>query len=134
MKKRTMLLATLLIAAAAGSGIALQQPSLPAVPTGAPTITELSARAKASLAQLSGTRALAGTHEPVEVFRDDRGIPHIYAKNTEDLFYAQGFVMAQDRLWQLEMWRRAGEGKLAQVLGPDFVQRDKMARLLEYRG
>ncbi|HEU5218808.1 MAG TPA: penicillin acylase family protein, partial [Gemmatimonadales bacterium] len=48
--------------------------------------------------------------------------------------FAQGYVVAQDRLWQMEMWRRAGEGRLAEVLGPGFVERDRTARLLRYRG
>src|SRR5918994_856665 len=56
------------------------------------------------------------------------------AKNTEDLFLAQGYVVAQDRMWQLEMWRRNGEGRLSEVLGPDYVTRDKFARLIAFRG
>ena len=51
-----------------------------------------------------------------------------------DLFFAQGFVAAQDRLWQIDMWRRIGEGRLSEVLGPDYLERDKFARLLKYRG
>ena len=74
--------------------------------------------AKAALAQHQGTIIARGVHEPVEVLRDQHGIPHIYAKNTNDLFFAQGFTVAQDRMWQLELWRRNGEGKLAEVLGP----------------
>ena len=95
---------------------------------------DLGAMAKAALAQQSGTIMVRGLSEPVEVLRDTWGIPHIYAKNTPDLFFAQGFVVAQDRMWQLEMWRRNGEGRLAEVLGPDYVTRDKFARLLQFRG
>jgi penicillin amidase len=91
-------------------------------------------RATASLSQTSGTIALEGLKKPVEVIRDRWGVPHIYAETTEDLFFAQGFVAAQDRLWQMELWRRTGEGKLAEILGPSAVQRDKFARLLRYRG
>jgi penicillin amidase len=61
-------------------------------------------------------------------------VPHIYAKNTDDLFMAQGYVMAQDRLWQMEMWRREREGRMAEILGPSAVGRDRTARLLKYRG
>jgi penicillin amidase len=61
-------------------------------------------------------------------------VPHIYAANTDDLFMAQGYVMAQDRLWQMEMWRRQREGRLAEILGPGAVDRDRQARLLKYRG
>lgn len=98
------------------------------------TKPDLATAAKASLAQLSGTMLVRGLSEPVEVIRDTWGVPHIFAKNTEDLFFAQGFVVAQDRMWQLEMWRRNGEGKLSEVLGPSYVTRDKFARLLAFRG
>lgn len=90
--------------------------------------------ARARLAQLDGEVRLPGLDSVVEVRRDRWGVPHIYAKTTHDLFFAQGYVVAQDRLWQMEMWRRAGEGRLAEVLGPSFVERDRMARLLRYRG
>ncbi len=90
--------------------------------------------ARSALAQLDGTIMAFGLREPAEVLRDRWGIPHIYAKNTHDLFFAQGFVVAQDRMWQIEMWRRNGEGRLAEVLGADYVTRDRFARLLEFRG
>ncbi|NOT06870.1 MAG: penicillin acylase family protein [Gemmatimonadales bacterium] len=90
--------------------------------------------ARARLSRLDGEVRLAGLDSAVEVRRDRYGIPHIYAKTTHDLFFAQGYVVAQDRLWQMEMWRRAGEGRLAEVLGPSFVERDRTARLLKYRG
>ncbi|HET9270755.1 MAG TPA: penicillin acylase family protein, partial [Vicinamibacterales bacterium] len=90
--------------------------------------------AKESLATISGTLALPGLRDEVEVVRDRWGVPHIYAKNTDDLFMAQGYVMAQDRLWQMEMWRREREGRLAEILGPSAVGRDRTARLLKYRG
>ncbi len=70
----------------------------------------------------------------VEVRRDRWGVPHIYARNQRDLFIAQGFVAAQDRLFQMEMWRRQGEGRLAEVLGPAAVERDRFAKLFAYRG
>jgi penicillin amidase len=100
----------------------------------APAKPDLASQAKAALAQHSGTIIVRGLSEPVEVLRDTWGVPHIYAKSTEDLFFAQGFVVAQDRMWQLEMWRRNGEGRLAEVLGPQYVTRDKFARLLAFRG
>jgi Penicillin amidase len=55
------------------------------------------------------------------------------ARTQHDLFLAQGFVAAQDRLWQMETWRRAGEGRLAEVHGPAFVERDCIARALRYQ-
>ena len=78
--------------------------------------------------------AIPGLRARVEVRRDRWGVPHIYAANQADLFFAQGFVAAQDRLFQMEMWRRAGEGRLAEVLGPSAVERDRFARLFAYRG
>src|SRR6516165_4394488 len=91
-------------------------------------------RAAASLAVIRGTDKVPGLHHGVRVQRDRWGVAHIYAKNQHDLFFAQGFVVAQDRLFQMEMWKRAGQGRLAEVLGPSAVQRDINARLLRYRG
>jgi len=76
----------------------------------------------------------AGLRAPVTVIRDKWGVPHIYAKNQHDLFYAQGFVQAQDRMYQMEIWKRAGQGRLAEIFGPSFVGRDIAARKLRYRG
>lgn len=78
--------------------------------------------------------ALPGLSKPVTVLRDPWGIPHIYAETQEDLFFAQGFVAAQDRLFQMELWRRAAEGRMAEILGPQAVERDRIARLIRYRG
>jgi penicillin amidase len=94
----------------------------------------LRARATAALSQTSGELRLPGLRAPVEVIRDRWGVPHIYAANTHDLFFAQGFVAAQDRLWQLDLWRRMAEGTLAEIVGPTAVNRDVLARLLRYRG
>jgi penicillin amidase len=96
--------------------------------------SELRERAEAALAQTSGELTVAGLEQPVHVIRDRWGVPHIYAKTVHDLFFAQGFVAAQDRLWQLDLWRRTAEGKLAEILGPSAVNRDTFARLLKYRG
>jgi penicillin amidase len=90
--------------------------------------------ARQSLAQLDGELKVAGLQRDVRVLRDRWGVPHIYAAGTDDLFFAQGYVAAQDRLWQMEMWRRAAEGRLAEILGPGEIARDRQARLLKYRG
>ena len=95
---------------------------------------DLAARAKTVLAQTSGTISVPGLSRPVTVLRDPWGVPHIYAETQDDLFFAQGFVAAQDRLWQMELWRRTAEGRLAEILGPEAVDRDRFARLLRYQG
>ncbi len=77
---------------------------------------------------------MPGLKEPVEIVRDQQGIPHIYAKNDDDMFFAQGYVMAQDRLWQLEMWRRWREGRLAEIFGPKAFDYDARTRLMMFRG
>src|SRR5262245_44990212 len=85
------------------------------------TPDDLLKKAKSVLAQLDGDIAVAGLKEPVEVLRDRWGIAHIYAKNSDDLFFAQGFVAAQDRLFQLDMWRRLAVGELAEVMGEKYI-------------
>jgi len=94
----------------------------------------LEALARRSLARLDGELKLLGLKEPVEVLRDEWGIPHIYAKNDDDLFFAQGYVMAQDRLWQMELWRRWHEGRLAEIFGPKALDYDRRTRLMMFRG
>ena len=86
------------------------------------------------LSQIDGTIDVPGLDSAVDVRRDRWGVPHIYARTEHDLFFAQGYVAAQDRLWQMEMWRRQAEGRLAEVLGPRAVERDRLARLFRYRG
>jgi penicillin G amidase len=99
-----------------------------------PSRAELMDSARSRLVRLDGTASVPGLDSAVEVRRDRWGVPHIYAKTQHDLFFAQGFVAAQDRLWQMEMWRRVGQGRLAEVLGPGAAERDRFARLLAYRG
>ena len=95
------------------------------------SLDELANRA---LAQIDGDLEMPGLREPVEVIRDEWGVPHIYANNDEDLFFAQGYVMAQDRLWQMEMWRRWHEGRLAEIFGPEALDYDRRTRLMMFRG
>ncbi len=94
----------------------------------------LDALAHRALATIEGELAVPGLKAPVEVIRDEWGVPHIYAENDDDLFFAQGYVMAQDRLWQLEMWRRWREGRLAEVFGPEALDYDRRTRLMMFRG
>lgn len=91
-------------------------------------------KAQAVLAQLDGKLATAGLKAPVEIVRDRWGVPHIYAQNADDLFFAQGWVVAQDRLFQLDLWRRIGNGETAEILGDERLAGDRFARLMRYRG
>ncbi len=97
-------------------------------------IDSIAASSQAALAQTAGKIQLAGLKAPVEVLRDTWGVPHIFAQNQRDLFFAQGFVQAQDRLWQMEVWRRQAGGRMSELGGPEFAERDKLARLVRYRG
>lgn len=106
----------------------------PSLITAAETAEDLRKKAQAVLAQIEGQIALPGLKEPVEVLRDRWGVPHIYAKSADDLFFAQGFVAAQDRLWQIDWWRRVGNGETAEVLGKVGLEGDRFARLMKYRG
>ena len=80
------------------------------------------------------TLRVSGLREPVEILTDRWGIAHIYAKNQHDLFFAQGYNAARDRLFQLEIWRRRVTGTMAEVQGPKALERDIGARLLRFRG
>ncbi len=86
------------------------------------------------VAQTSGTFEAAGLSAPVRIVRDRWGVPHLYAQNQDDLFFAQGFVQAEDRLFQMDLWRRSVQGRLSEVLGPNFDERDAMTRRMQYRG
>ena len=77
---------------------------------------------------------IPGLKAPVEILRDQWGINHIYAENQEDLFFAQGYAAAKDRLFQFEIWRRQATGTTAEMLGPRALKRDIGARLFKYRG
>jgi penicillin amidase len=103
----------------------------PTEPANPQTLEQL---AKASLAQIEGRVSLPGLKAEVEVLRDEWGVPHIYAQNVDDLFFAQGFVVAQDRLWQMELWRRTGEGRVAELVGPAGLPHDRLIRLFKFRG
>lgn len=80
------------------------------------------------------TWQLDGLKQEAQILLDRWGVPHIYAANQDDLFFAQGFNAARDRLFQIDLWRRRGLGQLSEVFGPPFVAQDKAARLFLYRG
>ena len=83
-----------------------------------------------ALPQTDGELALDGLTAPVTVYRDASGIPHIVAENAHDLFFAQGFVTAQDRLWAMEAQRRVAHGTLSEVIGEGGLKNDTMMRTL----
>lgn len=83
-----------------------------------------------SLAKTNGTLRLDGLHEPVEVITDRYGVPHIYAQNEDDLYFAQGYVHAQHRLWQMEINRRIGSGRVSEVFGEFTLETDRFTRRL----
>jgi penicillin amidase len=85
------------------------------------------------LPQIDGMLRLDGLHDAVEVLRDRWGVPHIYARTVHDALYAQGFVHAQDRLWQMDFQRRVTAGRLAEVVGKPALDADRWMRILGLR-
>jgi penicillin amidase len=85
------------------------------------------------LPQLDGSLAVYGLAAPVTVARDARGVPHIHASSMDDLIFAQGFVTAQDRLWQMDLLRRHAAGQLAAILGRSMLEHDRLQRTLQLR-
>ncbi|MBN2553360.1 MAG: penicillin acylase family protein [Spirochaetales bacterium] len=84
------------------------------------------------LPRTRGRTTLEGLGAPVEIFRDRYGVPHIYARAAKDLFFAQGYVHAQDRFWQMEFWRRLGAGRLSELFGKDLLETDKFLRTMGF--
>ncbi len=80
--------------------------------------------------QYDGELSLSGLSGEVEVIRDERGMPHIYAENDKDLYMAVGYVMAQERLWQMDLIRRATTGRLSEIFGEDYLETDLFLRSL----
>src|SRR5450830_1931996 len=80
------------------------------------------------------TIKVAGLEKGAEILVDQWGVPHIYAQSQDDVFFAQGFNAARDRLFQIDLWRRRGLGELSSVFGPAFVAQDRAARLFLFRG
>lgn len=88
---------------------------------------------RASFPQVDGSRSVKGLTSSVEVLRDGRGIPSIYADNLEDLFFAQGFVHAQDRFWEMDVRRHITAGRLSEMFGESQVPTDTFLRTLGWR-
>src|SRR3982750_2857561 len=92
------------------------------------------AQAEPSSAVRHEDRAVAGLAQPAEMIVDRWGIPHIYAASARDAFFLQGYNAARDRLWQIDLWRKRGLGRLSASFGPAYVAQDRAARLFLYRG
>ncbi|HUG40217.1 MAG TPA: penicillin acylase family protein, partial [Longimicrobiales bacterium] len=107
-------------------------PLLPALAAG-PAAGQVGTQAPAAAPDTVRLTA-AGLRAPVEIVTDRWGIPHIYAENEADLFFAQGYNAARDRLFQFEMWRRQATGTVAEILGSRELERDIGTRLFRFRG
>lgn len=84
--------------------------------------------------KVRGKVELPGISEPVEILRDSDGVPHIWAASSADLYFAQGWVHAQDRAWQMEFQRRVGQGRLSEILGKKLIETDRYLRTLNFVG
>ena len=85
-----------------------------------------------SLPQLSGELTISGLQHPVDILRDEYGIPHIYAKTDSDMMFALGYVHAQDRLYQMEIQRRTAGGHIAEFWGANALGIDRFIRTLGF--
>lgn len=82
------------------------------------------------LPTIDGDQRLLGLHQRAEVLRDHYGVPHIFAADDHDMLFLQGYVTAQDRLWQMDVYRRAAEGRLAEIFGEPALDSDKEMRTI----
>ncbi len=82
------------------------------------------------LPTIDGDDRVIGLDERAEVLRDTYGVPHIFARNAHDLWFVQGYVTAQDRLWQMDLYRRAAQGRLAEVFGEPALESDRLMRTI----
>lgn len=88
---------------------------------------------RASLPAYSADLTVPGLDQEVTIYRDGYGAPHIFAATVHDLFFAQGWAQAQDRLWEMDLSRRAVAGRLSEILGPDYVEADTFLRTIGFR-
>ena len=89
--------------------------------------------AQQSFPLINGEIQLGGLDAPIDIYRDSMGIPHIYATTTNDLFFTQGYVHAQERFWQMDAWRHIGSGRLSEMFGSGQVETDAFLRTLGWR-
>src|SRR5215207_1060443 len=86
-----------------------------------------------SFPKIDGEIKLDGLEKAVDIYRDPMGIPNIYAMSAHDLFFAQGYVHAQDRFWQMDAWRHIGSGTLSEMFGKGQLETDTFLRTLGWR-
>jgi penicillin G amidase len=86
---------------------------------------------RGAIPQYKGEVVIQGLGSEVKVYRDERGMPHIYASNEHDLYFSTGYVMAQERLWQMDLIRRATTGRLSEIFGQSYVETDLFLRSLD---
>ena len=97
-------------------------------------VTAIACFSMAGYAAEEQSYSVGGLEQPAEIMVDEWGVPHIYANTHYDAFFVQGFNAARDRLWQIDTWRRRGLGLLSEVFGARYLEQDRAARLLLYRG
>ncbi len=90
-------------------------------------------QAQKSFPQVDGSLQFSALNAPVDIYRDRYGVPHIYAQNQHDLFFAQGYTHAQERFWQMDFWRHIGAGRLSEMFGEGQVETDTFLRTLGWR-
>ena len=86
-----------------------------------------------SFPQIDGEITVSGLDGQVDIYRDQMGIPHVYASTPHDLFFAQGYVHAQDRFWQMDSWRHIGSGRLSEMFGSGQAETDAFLRTLGWK-
>lgn len=86
---------------------------------------------RGALPRYKGELEITGLESEVTVYRDERGMPHIYADNEHDLYFTTGFVVAQERLWQMDLIRRATTGRLSEIFGESYIKTDLFLRSLD---
>jgi len=87
-----------------------------------------------AIPKTSGTVKVEGLANPVDIVRDEYGVAHIYGTTSEDLFFAEGYVHAQERFWQMEFQRRVGSGRLSEIFGESSLATDRFLRHFDFRG
>jgi penicillin amidase len=95
--------------------------------------TVLTSMSRKALPTIDGTIQVSGLQAPVEIIRDQLSVPHIFAKNNHDMFFAQGFVHAQERIWQMELHRRISRGRMSEVLGKMALDTDRATRTFGFQ-